>query len=84
VGAKGFEAECVQVLKDLKYPTDVGKTALGAPGSPTNWPTILVMLVWLSELAKVSLELEIRFLTTFNATASADPYSFCFQSWTTI
>ncbi|KAH8089079.1 HEC/Ndc80p family-domain-containing protein [Filobasidium floriforme] len=52
VGAKGFEAECVQVLKDLKYPTDVGKTALGAPGSPTNWPTILVMLVWLSELAK--------------------------------
>jgi len=55
VGAKGFEAECVQVLKDLKYPTDVGKTALGAPGSPTNWPTILVMLVWLSELSKVSL-----------------------------
>lgn len=53
IGAKGFEAECVQVLKDLRYPTDVGKTALGAPGSPTNWPTILVMLVWLSELSKV-------------------------------
>ena len=52
VGAKGFEAECVQVLKDLRYPTDVGKTALGAPGSPTNWPTILVMLVWLAELSR--------------------------------
>lgn len=52
VGAKGFEQECVQVLRDLKYPADVGKTALGAPGSPTNWPTILVMLVWLADLAR--------------------------------
>lgn len=77
VGAKGFEAECVQVLKDLKYPTDVGKTALGAPGSPTNWPTILVMLVWLSELAKVRAGLEIRFLTTCNVTTIADSFSSC-------
>jgi SMC interacting uncharacterized protein involved in chromosome segregation len=70
----------VQVLKDLKYPTDVGKTALGAPGSPTNWPTILVMLVWLSELAKVRAELETCLFSSIHpAMAETDPYSILFQ-----
>ncbi len=54
---KSFEADCLMILKDMRYPypEQVGKTALGAPGSPTTWPTILSMLNWMVELAKVSI-----------------------------
>jgi SMC interacting uncharacterized protein involved in chromosome segregation len=53
----GFESECYLLLKDLKYPAydNCGKTALGAPGTPQNWPHMLAMLNWLVDLCKVSL-----------------------------
>lgn len=54
--AKSFEADCNALLKDLKYPAaeSCGKTALGAPGTPQNWPHMLAMLNWLVDLCKVS------------------------------
>lgn len=56
-GGKKFDEECMQLLKDLDYPAIGGlsRTAIGAPGSPTNWSAILAMLVWLVELADVRL-----------------------------
>ena len=53
---KGFEMDCNTLLKDLKYPAaeSCGKTALGAPGTPQNWPHMLAMLNWLVDLCKVS------------------------------
>jgi kinetochore protein NDC80 len=55
-GGKSFEADCYALLKDLKYPAadSCGKTALGAPGTPQNWPHMLAMLNWLVDLCKVS------------------------------
>jgi hypothetical protein len=54
-GGKKFDEECIQLLKDLEYPAMSGlsRTAIGAPGSPTNWPAMLAMLLWLVELADV-------------------------------
>jgi kinetochore protein NDC80 len=53
---KTFEMDCNTLLKDLKYPAhdNCGKTALGAPGTPQNWPHMLAMLNWLVDLCKVS------------------------------
>ena len=52
---KKFEDDCLMILKDLKYPAmeTMGKTALGAPGTPQHWPMFLAMLSWLVELCKV-------------------------------
>lgn len=54
--SKKFEADALVVLRDLKYPGvgDISKTALGTPGSPTNWHQLLGMLNWLVELNRVS------------------------------
>jgi kinetochore protein NDC80 len=54
---KTFEMDCNTLLRDLKYPAhdSCGKTALGAPGTPQNWPHMLAMLNWLVDLCKVSL-----------------------------
>jgi kinetochore protein NDC80 len=53
---KTFDMDCHTLLKDLKYPgaESCGKTALGAPGTPQNWPPMLAMLNWLVDLCKVS------------------------------
>lgn len=55
-GGKKFDEECILILRDLEYPAMGGlsRTAIGAPGSPTNWPAISAMLLWLVELAEVS------------------------------
>jgi len=55
--SKKFEADALVVLRDLKYPGvgDISKTALGTPGSPTNWHQLLGMLNWLVELNRVRL-----------------------------
>lgn len=54
VWGKSFESDCVQILRDMKYPTpeQVGKTALSAAGAPNTWPPILAMLNWLVELSR--------------------------------
>ncbi|RXK42235.1 hypothetical protein M231_00593 [Tremella mesenterica] len=51
---KKFEDDCLQVLKDLKYPSPegLGRTALGAAGDPQQWPKLLSMLNWLVELCR--------------------------------
>ena len=55
VWGKSFESDCIQVMKDLRYPFGEGitKTNLGAP-SAGNWASLLAMLNWLVELCKVS------------------------------
>lgn len=60
--AKTFEMDCNTLLKDLKYPglEACGKTALGAPGTPLNWPPMLAMLNWLVDLCKVSTLTEVE------------------------
>lgn len=54
-GGKKFEEECLGVLKDLKYPgvESISRTAITAPGSPTQWPSLLAMLMWLVDLSQV-------------------------------
>jgi kinetochore protein NDC80 len=54
---KTFEMDCNTLLRDLKYPShdSCGKTALGAPGTPQNWPHMLAMLNWLVDLCNVSI-----------------------------
>ena len=56
VWGKKFDDDCIQVVRDLRYPAyeTVGKTALVAPGTPFNWPPLLAMLAWLVELCRVS------------------------------
>lgn len=53
--AKNPTDDIIAILKDLRYPglDNISKTALGAPGSGTNWGTLLAMLNWVVELAKV-------------------------------
>jgi kinetochore protein NDC80 len=48
--------DILDVLKDLRYPAigNISKTALSAPGSAAHWGTLLAMLNWLVDLAKVS------------------------------
>jgi kinetochore protein NDC80 len=59
VWGKSFESDCVQILRDMRYPTpeQVGKTALSAAGAPNTWPPILAMLNWLVELSRVSIRM---------------------------
>lgn len=45
-----FEDEVPQLLKRLRYPFTVSKSALYAVGSPHTWPTLLGCLTWLVEL----------------------------------
>jgi kinetochore protein NDC80 len=45
-----FEDEVPVLLKRLKYPFNVSKSALYAVGSPHTWPTLLGCLAWLVEL----------------------------------
>lgn len=54
-GGKKFEEECISLLKDIRYPAVDGlsRTALSAPGSPTQWPHLLAMLMWLVDLSQV-------------------------------
>lgn len=51
-----FEDDCVQVLKDLRYPglEGISKTTLGSLGSGSTWMVLVGMLNWLVELCKVS------------------------------
>jgi kinetochore protein NDC80 len=48
--------DVLAVLGDLRYSAigNISKTALTAPGSAANWGTLLAMLNWLVDLAKVS------------------------------
>lgn len=52
--AKNTGDDIIAILKDLRYPglDNISKTALGAPGSGTNWGTLLAMLNWVVDLAK--------------------------------
>jgi kinetochore protein NDC80 len=45
-----FEDEVPLILKRLRYPFTVSKSALYAVGSPHTWPTLLGCLTWLVEL----------------------------------
>lgn len=45
-----FEDEVPQLLKRLRYPFTVSKSALYAVGSPHTWPTLLGCLTWMVEL----------------------------------
>ncbi|RSH90239.1 kinetochore-associated Ndc80 complex subunit ndc80 [Saitozyma podzolica] len=51
---KKFEDDCVQILKDLRYPAvdTISKTSLTTAGSGANWPNLLAMMNWLVELCK--------------------------------
>ena len=55
-GLKAPTEEILYILGDLRYPGvgNISKTALAAPGSASNWGTLLAMLNWLVDLAKVS------------------------------
>lgn len=63
-GGRKFEEECIQLLKDLEYPalSGLSRTAITAPGSPTNWSSLIAMLLWLVELAEVRLSHHLPFL----------------------
>mmetsp|Transcript_76 Transcript_76/g.130 ORF Transcript_76/g.130 Transcript_76/m.130 type:complete len:634 (-) Transcript_76:159-2060(-) len=47
---KRFEDEVPLLLKTLRYPFTISKSALHAVGSPHTWPTLLAVLSWILEL----------------------------------
>jgi len=47
---KRFEDEVPLLLKTLRYPFTISKTALHAVGSPHTWPALLAALSWILEL----------------------------------
>lgn len=49
---KRFDEDVPFVLKFLRYPFTLSKSALTAVGSPHTWPTLLSVLYWLYELLK--------------------------------
>lgn len=49
---KRFEDEVPAVLRALRYPFTISKSALSAVGSPHTWPTLLGVLTWLMGLLK--------------------------------
>ncbi|KAA8494404.1 Kinetochore protein NDC80-like [Porphyridium purpureum] len=47
---KRFEDEVPALLKTLRYPFNVSKSALHAVGSPHTWPALLAVLSWMLDL----------------------------------
>jgi len=47
---KKFEEELPALFKTLKYPFTISKSTLYAVGSPHTWPTLLGLLVWITDL----------------------------------
>ncbi|EME26412.1 Kinetochore protein NDC80 [Galdieria sulphuraria] len=47
---KKFEEELPTLFKTLKYPFTISKSTLYAVGSPHTWPTLLGLLVWITDL----------------------------------
>lgn len=74
-GGRKFEEECIQLLKDLEYPalSGLSRTAITAPGSPTNWSSLIAMLLWLVELAEVRLSHLLPFLASPLHSSLTDP-----------
>ncbi|CAH1799853.1 unnamed protein product, partial [Owenia fusiformis] len=46
------EEEVPKLMKELRYPFIISKSALFAIGSPHSWPSLLAALVWLVDLVK--------------------------------
>jgi len=53
-----FEDDITAMLKYIRYPVAISKTALSAVGSPHTWPTLLACLTWIIELLNYDQEVE--------------------------
>lgn len=57
--ANKHEEEIPQILKSLKYPFTLSKTAMFSLGSPHTWPHILGALHWLTEIVKFAMHVDV-------------------------
>ena len=55
-----YEDTLVPLLKCLRYPHTISKTALSAAGSPHTWPALVTAINWLAELTRYDTARSVR------------------------